>query len=111
MATKYFLDTCDQGKPHASAQGMATKHGSSGMATKHSSDTCDQENPHASAPGMATKRACDQAWPPARGEEELDVDVLGSASASSSEEQVLEVTSEEDEEGWRRPKRGEGVTG
>eukprot|EP00973_Karenia_brevis_P057262 7966670-Karenia_brevis.AAC.1 len=60
---------------------------------------------------MATKRACDQAWPHASEEEGLDVDVLGSVSSSSSEEQVHEVTSEEDEEGWRRPKRGEGVTG
>eukprot|EP00973_Karenia_brevis_P035894 4952332-Karenia_brevis.AAC.1 len=60
---------------------------------------------------MATKRACDQAWPHASEGVELDLNELGSASSSSSEEQVLEVTSEEDEEGWRRPRRGEGVTG
>eukprot|EP00973_Karenia_brevis_P049087 6808849-Karenia_brevis.AAC.1 len=60
---------------------------------------------------MATKRSCDQAWPHASEEEGLDEDVLGSASSSSAEEQVREVTSEEDEEGWKRPKRGEGVTG
>eukprot|EP00973_Karenia_brevis_P049398 6853173-Karenia_brevis.AAC.1 len=69
---------------------MATKRYPSGMATKHLSDTCDQGDPHASAPGMATKRSCDQAWPHAREEEVLDVDVLGSASPSSAEEQVRE---------------------
>eukprot|EP00973_Karenia_brevis_P068033 9465306-Karenia_brevis.AAC.1 len=60
---------------------------------------------------MATKRACDQAWPQASEGVELDLSGLDSASSSSSGEQVLEVTSEEDEEGWRRPRRGEEVTG
>eukprot|EP00973_Karenia_brevis_P062707 8719377-Karenia_brevis.AAC.1 len=60
---------------------------------------------------MATKRACDQAWPHASEGVELDLDGPGLASSASSDELVLDVTSEEDEEGWRRPKRGEGVTG